>query len=276
MFKHLKGKIMTGFKKLFFQTLKIAAVAAIVCICVNAAMGQSTPAAPVPPDAQPKNEKPAKASQTPAEDQDIKIFYLKYCDPELMIQVLNTVIKGGRSAIDKRTNSIIISASNDQMKTADAILRMLDIPYSEKDRSMPVNVRIYWLVDGEASAAQPVASLKEIVEDLHIQGLKNIGQLAQTMVRSQYDGQFHISCSPLLDNKTVMLSASGQIQPGSRLNVRIRASKAKAEGSENPTGNLVELDVNTVYEDGKYIVLAVAPIGKITSVFVIQITEGKP
>ena len=39
---------------------------------------------------------------------------------------------------------------------------------------------------------------------------------------------------------------------------------------------LTDLNVHTAFKTNDYIVLAVAPIGKITSVFVIQITESNP
>jgi hypothetical protein len=267
---------MTIFTQLFSRNLKIAMIVAFACVCVRPAMGEQDqiPATPVPPNAQPMIPQPATEPQNPAEKQELSMFFLKYGDPELIIKVLSTTIKGGRFAIDKRTNAIIVSASSEQMKAAEAILKQLDTPGPvEQNRSLPVNVRVFWLADGLKDASAPAESLKEVVEELHHQGLKNIGQVAQTMVRTRYEGQFHMTSSPLLDGTPTMFIADGRISNRSIIDIRISANYWAKPGVE--PGKLAAVDVNTVFTTGEYIVLAVAPTDKVTSVFVIQITEGK-
>jgi hypothetical protein len=265
---------MTNFIQKFSRTLKIAAIAAIACVCVRTAMGQQAKTTP-PPANEAQTTQQATEPQTPVEKQEFSMFFLKYGDPELIIKVLSTTIKGGRFEIDKRTNAIIVSASSDQMKTAEAILRQLDTPGPvEHNRSLPVNVRVFWLADGVKDAPAPAESLKEVVEELHHQGLKNIGQVAQTMVRTRYEGQFHMTSSPLLDGTPTMFIADGRISNRSIIDIRISANYWAKPGVE--PGKLAAVDVNTVFKTSEYIVLAVAPTDKVTSVFVIQITEGKP
>jgi hypothetical protein len=263
---------------MFSRNLKIAAILAVVCVCVRPATGQQTQTA-APPAKEAQTTQPAKESQPqPAEQTNVVVFTLRYSDVETMARVLDKSL-GGKDevhiAIDKQKNALIIRGTEDQLNTAKAILKRLDAPSpSEIYRSLAVNVRIFWLVEGDQNAAAPPEGLKDVVEELHRQGLKNIGQAAQTMVRSQYEGVFQISCSPLVDKKPITLAASGKILADSKLQVRISATETT--GMDKPGEKLANVDVNTVYKTNDYIVLAVAPIGKITSVFVIQITEGKP
>jgi len=165
--------------------------------------------------------------------------------------------------------------TEEKLQTAKAILERLDSPSpSEEHRSLPINVRVFWLIDGDENDAAPAECLKDVVEELHRQGLKNIGQVAQTMVRSQHEGTFQISCSPLLDKWPTMLTANGRILADSKLRISITATKTNV--TDKPGEKLANVDVNTVFKTNDYIVLAVAPIGKITSVFVIQITNSNP
>jgi hypothetical protein len=134
--------------------------------------------------------------------------------------------------------------------------------------------------------------------------------VAQTVVRSQYGNVFHISCSPLLEFKPTMLTADGTIMPGGELEIHVSSARpggpetaafapgpdmqgagmpspvmpGRAMGPGGPprqssaefAEQLTDLNVHTAFKTNDYIVLAVAPIGKITSVFVIQITESNP
>lgn len=102
-----------------------------------------------------------------------------------------------------------------------------------------------------------------------------------------------------------MLTADGTIMPGGELEIHVASARpggpetAAVEPGPDMRGaampgagrrrvepirqssvevaeKLTDLTVHTAFKTNDYIVLAVAPIGKITSVFVIQITESNP
>ena len=105
--------------------------------------------------------------------------------------MLNQIIPGLNVAIDQRNNAIVVGGTNEKLQTANVLLRRLDSTRpSENRHSSPVSVRLVWLVEGDESAAPPAENLKGVVEELRHQGLKNLGQVAQAVVRSQYGNSF--------------------------------------------------------------------------------------
>ena len=276
---------MTKFIQMFSRNLKIAMIVAFACVCVRPAMAEQAKTDP-PPAKEAQTPPPAKESQPQSEKkifEVIRLIRLRYSDADTMARVLDQSISGRgglRIAIDKQKNSVILMGSEEQLQTAEELIRKLDSPGpNDKAPSSPVSIRIIWLVEGDQNAAAPADNLKDVVEELQHQGLVRLGQVAQTVVRSQYEGTFQISCSPLLENKPTTLTASGRILTGSKLQIRISATEANARlgaDADQPGEKLINLDVNTVFKTNDYIVLAVAPIGKITSVFVIQITDSNP
>ena len=269
---------MAKFMQMLSRNLKIAVIFTIVCVCVNPAFGQRvvSGAGKEPP---PQSEK-----------QTLNVFYLIHSDAGEMANVLNQIIPGLNVGIDQRNNAIVVGGTDDKLQTADVLLRRLDTARpSERPHSSPVSVRLVWLVEGDESAAPPAENLKGVIEELRHQGLKNLGQVAQAVVRSQYEDRFQISCSPLLENKPTMLGADGKIFAGGELQIQVTATRSGEPGAgatapesaapgrrRSNSEFLTELNVHTVFKTNDYIVLAVAPIGKITSVFVIQITESNP
>ncbi len=95
-------------------------------------------------------------------------------------------------------------------------------------------------------------------------------------------------CSPLFEGAPAELSVGGQLNPKTepvQLMLRIAAKQHKpiifgstskfAEGrADGDTVNLVNLDTMVSPRfDGSYVVLGVAPVGKVTSIFVVQTTQ---
>ncbi len=286
----------------------LAAMLALACVSADPAFGQEPTREPIsrrPMGREPQPQPP----QGQPEDKTVSIFNLKYSDAETMARILAQIIPGLNVAIDQRNNAIVVAGTKENAQTADAILRQLDSSSThEKERSSPVSIRLVWLVEGDEGADPPAEYLKGVVDELRRQGLKNLGQVAQTVVRSKYGNNFHISCSPLLENKPTELSADGVILVGGELEIHIVANRAggpepgAASPPEGPGPNspgagrqpdpyygrpprqssvavaekLTDLNVHTAFKTNEYIVLAMAPIKKITSVFVIQITENNP
>jgi hypothetical protein len=300
----------------FFSLIpNMAAILAIACIIAPSAFGQDRDYR------RQTSARDAREEQPPSEEHIVRVFKLAHSDAELMAQVLVQSIPGLNIAVDQRNNAFVARGTKEMLQTAEDLLNKLDTAGpSDRPHSSPVSVRVVWLVEGDESAAAPAENLKGVVEELRRQGLKNLGQVAQTVVRSQYGNMFHISCSPLLQNKPTMLTADGTIMPGGELEIRVASARPGGPeipagvpiGPENPAGmpgpgmpgmgmpgmgmpgaamgpggpfrqssvevgeKLIDLNVHTVFKPNDFIVLAVAPIGKITSVFVIQITESNP
>lgn len=268
---------MSKFNHMYSRNLKLAAILALVCVCAQPAMGQQAPVA-----------SPAKESQPQPEEKSIQVFRLEYADAETLAGVIAQIVGGLNVAFDKLSNSIVVSGTRNNLKFAEALALRLDSrDIIERAHFSPVSVRVVWLVEGDDSAAAPANDLKGVLVELNRMGLKQLGQVAQAVVRSQEEGTFQISCSPLLENKPTMLSANGRISAREGLQIHISATRRGAPeaaaadkparlGAAETTEKLIDLNVNTVFSTNDYIVLAVAPIGKITSVFVIQITKNNP
>jgi hypothetical protein len=293
--------IMTKIIQMLSRNLKITAIIAIACVYAHPAFGQRVPGANPAKEERVPGGTSVPEAQSSSEEQELKVFQLTYSNAGEMANVLSQIIPGLNIAIDQRNNAIVVGGAKEKLQTADVLLRRLDTAVSSgKTRTSPVNIRLVWLVEGDESAAPPAENLKGVVEELRHQGLKNLGQVAQTVVRSQYGNVFHISCSPLLENKPTMLTADGTIMPGGELEIHVASARpggpetaAVAPGPDMTGGpmrpgrpirqssvevaeKLTDLNVHTAFKTNDYIVLAVAPIGKITSVFVIQITESNP
>jgi Bacterial type II/III secretion system short domain len=302
--------IMAKFLQMLSRNLGLAAIIAIACVYVHPAFGQKV----VSSDA-----REVRGMQSQPEDLTLKVFKLAHSDADIMAHVLAQSVPGINVATDQRNNAVVVGGAKEKLQIVQDLIDRLDSTNSnEKNRFLPVSVRLVWLVEGDESAAPPAENLKGVVEELRHQGLKNLGQVAQTVVRGQYGNNFHISCSPLLENKPTILSADGMIMPGGELEIRVASARPGGPensafapgmadmqgmamtgvvGSAMPAGRagmgmmpggpprqssaefaekLTDLNVHTSFKPNDYIVLAVAPIGKITSVFVIQITESNP
>jgi hypothetical protein len=302
---------MTKFMQMLSRNLEIAAIVAIACVYAQPTFGQRVPGTSRPVDERVQGGRnTAREEQLSSEEQTLKVFNLKNSDAETLARVIAQIIPGLNVAIDQRNNAIVVGGQKETLQSAETLLSRLDSTgANDQSRHTPVSIRLVWLVEGDESAAPPAENLKGVVEELRHQGLKNLGQVAQAVVRSQYGNVFHISCSPLLENKPTMLTADGTIMPGGELEIHVASARpggpetaAFAPGPDMaaamPSGDmpgagmrrvgpfrqssvevaekLTDLNVHTAFKTNEYIVLAVAPIGKITSVFVIQITESNP
>jgi hypothetical protein len=273
---------MIKFSQFMFRNLGLAAILVIACVCVHPVFGQQVKATPPEKDLSAKSEEPM-----------IRIIRIAHGDSENIAGTIANVMpenSGMKLSCDKRSNIIVLKGTREDVDVALKLITQLDsVNPGDKTRSIPASVRIFWLVDGDKSAAAPSDNLKGVVEELHQLGLTKVGQVAQAIVRCQNEGQFQISCSPNLGNTPIMLSVEGRILTGEGLQVHITATrhrdseaavaaadKTTHSSATRTTEQLIDLDVNTVYKSKDYIVLAVAPIGNIPSVFVIQITNSDP
>jgi hypothetical protein len=261
-------------QRMVLQNLGYTAVFAILGIYASTVTGQqiNKESKSVPKEAMPEAVSRAEASTSPEE---IKIFWLKYGNAREIAKLLRDTIENIRVTVDARTNSIVFSGTEEKGRIAQALLEKLDHSAPDNQALSPVDVRIIWLAEGDASAAKPADDLKGVVEELRRLGLHEVGQVAQALVKSSLGGRtFRISCLPLLEGKPTQLRADGAIREG-MIEIHISATRygetTEAVSRNKPPEKLAEIDLSTVFKENQYIVLGVAPIGKYTSVFVIQV-----
>jgi len=225
-------------------------------------------------------------------DRELKIFRLKYADPQETAAVVSRIFgkDDARIAVDARTSSILVDALPDTLRRIEAILSTLDTA-ADKDAkkdapATTLRVRVVWLASElpPDEGAKPADDLKEVVGELSKVGVDGLHQLGQAIVNTTPDGKFQVRCSPLLAGRPSELEISGILklrQDTPILNVQLSASQtepaaAGAPGRGGPTTKrLVELGTTIAAPLGHYVVLGVTPVEKMTSVFILQVTAGK-
>jgi hypothetical protein len=222
----------------------------------------------------------------PEADEQIKLFTLANVDPESAAKVLRAMVPKMRVATEQQTRSVLAAGSMENLNVAKALLTKLDetgqtaIPGAASNE-----VRVVWLASGltgEGAGAPPADDLKDVVAELSRQGVKDlrqVGEIAvQTMTgRNGMGGNFQVMGSPRFGNQTAEFSASGLLSklPNGSLVMNVRIATRKE--SSFPGQKLNEIDSQIVLPEKQYVVLAAAPTGPLTSVFVVQVVRiAKP
>jgi len=239
-------------------------------------------------------DRPAVPREPEAET---RVYQLKYADPSTVLAVLQTMLVGRagvRVALDSKTNSVVMAAPPEQLKTAAELIKLLDVPKAGGRgvaRPAAGQFRIVWLASGLSSKDTPAPAddLKQVVEQLANLGIKDVRQVGQMVVNTLAEGQFQVRCSPLFDGAPAELTVEGKLDAKAepiQLDLRIAAKQRRPitvglAASTNPEArleggavDLVNLDTKISPRfDGSYVVLGVAPVGKVTSIFVVQTTQ---
>ncbi len=235
-------------------------------------------------------DRPAAPREPEAET---RVYRVKYADPSTVLAVLQTMLAGHggvRVALDPKTNSVVMAAPPEQLNTAAQLIERLDVPDAGRAGAksrMPCQFRIVWLASGVDPAANPAPTddLKDVVEELSRIGVEGVRQVGQMVVNTLTDGQFQVSCSPLFNGEPAQLGASGKFlgkEEPLQLSLQLTATqlapaapgRAGGPGFAGAERRLVNLEtVIAPRFDSSYIVLGVAPVGKVTSIFVVQATE---
>jgi hypothetical protein len=239
-------------------------------------------------------DRPAVPREPEAET---RVYQVKYADPTTVLAVLQTMLAGHggvRVALDPKTNSVVMAAPPEQLKTAAELIKLLDVPKAGGRgvaRPAAGQFRIVWLASGLSSKDTPAPAddLKQVVEQLAGLGIKDVRQVGQMVVNTLAEGQFRVRCSPLFDGAPAELTVEGKLDAKAepiQLDLRIAAKQRRPitvglAASTNPEArleggsvDLVNLDTKISPRfDGSYVVLGVAPVGKVTSIFVVQTTQ---
>ncbi len=236
-------------------------------------------------------------------EEQIKVFTLVNVDPESAAKALKTVLPQNiRIAIDERARSLIATGSNEALNVAEAILTKLD----ENSRIVShivanYEVRVDWLASGltgEDRGLPPADDLKDVVAELSRMGIKDpreVGQLVvQTMTSGASPGNFDVKGSPHFGDQMADFSASGILSelpngttesvgtrngrevvselPSGTLLMRVKISTRRKSPNEEAKSN--EIATEIVLPLKQYVVLAAAPAGNETSVFVVQVVRA--
>jgi len=236
-----------------------------------------------PPEAYKKIDEVLKAIDVaPAAEPEsqIKIFRLVNAEPASAAHLLATLLPKNSHisfAVDDRTRSLVASGSRDSLAVAEAVLTKLDerANLERPKSSVSYEVRILWLVN-DKKGAPPADDLKDVVAELSRLGVKDVRQVGQMVVQTSLGQSFDLSSVPDFAGQPAKLTASGRLSERSEGSVEMRVSIRAAAMPWGPSGQqqqvLSELSTRIVLPQKQYVVLATAPVGKITSVFVVQVT----
>ncbi len=221
---------------------------------------------------------------------ELKIFAMIHAAAEEAARVLGEVLSDAKVSVDSQSNCVLVEAPPDGIRRAEEVLARLDTEAERDPQKLrpgaTFRVRVVWLASGlSGDAAEPAEDLKDVVGELSKVGVKDLGQVGQMIVNTTPDGHFEINCAPIVGQRTSDLEISGQLegqQEKPTLKVELSASQTEMEpvATRGPvrrtSKRLVELQTSIAAPLGHYVVLGVAPVEKMTSVFVVQVTAGKP
>ncbi len=289
------------------RSLAGTAVAVLVCLAAVSATAQEPSKGPAGKAAKPAAK--AARSVTPElalEPLKMQVFPVRYAKvDELLMLVVQFMPGEAQVAADRRSNAIVAQGPAKALEAVSLLVAKFDVP-AAKGKSHPAatfTVRIVWLAEGlsDAPGSPPPAQdlLAGVVKELESLGIKNVRQVAQTVLKTAPDGEFRVSASPLLNGTPVEFTASGKVRgvdeymarkstapgkalqfdkDGADIRITISASRQRAERRAAPGSDskqkLADLEMEAVVGLGDCTVLAVAPTEDTTSIFVIQVTPN--
>ncbi len=228
-----------------------------------------------------------------AREGEIRVFALVNAEARDVAEVITTLLgPDEKIAVDERTNSILVQGTQGTLLVIDAILTRLDETAArdlkKRGPGTTFQVRVVWLANGlsDDDAAEPSADLKDVLDPLRLMGVKDLRQVGQVIVNTTPDGQFQVRCSPVLNQRSSDLEITGEFdtrQETPTLRIQLSANQTEEVPQTDPrrkpstgkTKTLVDLTTVIAAPLGHYVVLGVAPVEKMTSVFIVQIIASK-
>lgn len=231
-----------------------------------------------------------KALDVPQQDAgdqpDVRVFPLRHVAPDdTLEEALELVLDDrGSFAIDRARKQVLVKAPFTTQERVESILEHLDVPLGAGGSASPERrLRLVWLVSGleREDAAPPPGDLKEVIEELAKIGVTDLKLAAQTVV-TLAGSEFAITASPILDKpcELTIEGVRGESGDPNQLELRLKvrevfeyvtpAKPGKASSERIGLRDLCQLETTVSAPPGHAVVLGVTPIGKMTSVFVIQ------
>lgn len=192
-------------------------------------------------------------------------------------------------AVDARTNSLIVSGTEEEIEALDDLIEYLDNEANgDRQQQSTHQIRVVWLATGlEAENTVSPPDLAVVVVELSKSGITGLVQVGQVLVCAAPGAEFRLNSAPAFDDGTAELMIEGTLEEregGPHLKLLVSASRvppANADGPEAATSKglpggrrlqtLVDLETEIDAPHGHYVVLGAAPVGKSTSVFVVQV-----
>jgi hypothetical protein len=230
---------------------------------------------------------------------EVKVFTLIHADAAIVAETVSELFEAGDLSIgvDPVSNSVVAKGPEEALMVIEALLLRLDQSEGHEARrasSATFQVRVVWLVSGleDQPPARPARELIEVFRELHEAGIEDVRQVGQAMVRTLAGGRFTIDSLPLLGKNPAELRVDGDledrdgtphldIQLSAKHLVCVACDSDMPEGAEEPVPRrleyerLVNLKTEITAPFGHYVVLGVTPVGKTTSIFVVQVTPSK-
>ncbi len=220
----------------------------------------------------------AQSAAPPKSKNEIKIYHLKHVSANQMPSMLVNLLpmEQARLSVDSRMNAIILSAPPETQSDVVDLLSVLDQPSQLTAPEQPTvvsrNIQVAWLISGDKTAGKELpAEFSLIAKALSKKGVDNLQLAALTTTRAIEGGSFAVQSSPSLQNQQVNLTIQGEL---SRItgDSNFVSLTAKAVTDSNASAVLASLESVIAAPTSHPVVLAVAPLQKSTSVFVITIS----
>ena len=202
-------------------------------------------------------------------------------------------------AFDTRHNVVIATGDEQTLGEVQALLQLLDQPTKPTPQPGSFDVRVVWLVAGlqDDDAPEPTGDLVPIALELEKLGISDLRVVSQIITNNALPEQpFRISGTAALDEQSCHLSVLGSIiksvapsRDRPSLEINITAGGPFIAGSGGLGGGLgggggggghsssllANIEATVLTPNGQFVVLGVSPIGKLTSVFAVQVTQGE-
>lgn len=201
----------------------------------------------------------------------VRVFRLRYAQASEASRMLANVYDPElKIAVDVRANSIVVVATARQLQQLEELIEIVD---SNPARPAPAgqvrSVRIAWVVSGlrEVDGEPLPENLKPIGKELESLGFTNPRLAAQLMVRSKGNARKWRCDSRVEIGTSVRLEASGGFyaDQGGAPDLAIDIKAESEEGEQ-----MCRVDSTISAPPGHPVVLAVNPIGKLHSAFVVS------
>lgn len=216
-----------------------------------------------------------------------QVFAVRYTLPgNALVNALKTAAGPGTSIeLDSDSGSIIVTGLPESLAAIEKIIAQVDRPSSRPESSaVRLRIRFLWLVSGlaEDKSSPPPADLMPLLEELQRIGVSGLRLAAQNVIEGMPGHDFRVKASPLLTNRCDLqldgriLDQNNGSQPCIELSARVTEYAPYMEPEKNgykvvEQRNLCSLETTVVAPMGKTIVAGIAPMDRMTAVFVVQV-----
>ncbi len=212
-----------------------------------------------------------------SEEALLKVFALRHVMVHDAAEVLRSLGLQMSTAVDARTNSLIVRGPRNQLNVAEALLARLDQSSALESAEMVADSRyrmdLIWLMEGPSDASivlqEPVQLAGDAVREIEGQGFLEVLQAGQVSVAVRSGGHFTVQSSTLLGRMEV----DGSLKP-------VRDGKLELELSIHISNNdeqLTSLSTEITTEPDHDVVLGIAGAlfgsKQRRSAFVVRITK---